>query len=56
MSFVEKMDVLDMIIETLKEHERILDDLVHRLNARLNGESIENISSPENEASLENWR
>jgi len=35
MSFVEKMDVLDLIIETLKEHERALSDLAYRLEACL---------------------
>ena len=29
----QKMDVLDMIIETLKEHEKIMDCLIERLEA-----------------------
>ena len=35
MSHTEKMDVLDLIIETLKEHERALDELTRRLEACL---------------------
>ena len=31
MSYVEKVDVLDLIIEVLKEHERKLDELTERL-------------------------
>ena len=30
MSYMEKMDVLDLIIETLKEHEKALDEIVSR--------------------------
>lgn len=37
MSFTEKMDVLDLIIETLKEHEKALDELAYRLEACLRG-------------------
>lgn len=33
MGFVEKMDVLDFLIETLKQHERDLDGLIQRLEA-----------------------
>jgi len=29
--FTAKVDVLDLIIQTLQEHERRLDDLAHRL-------------------------
>ena len=29
----QKMDVLDMIIDTLKEHEKIMDELIERLEA-----------------------
>ncbi len=57
MSYMEKMDVLDLIIETLKEHEKALDEIVSRLDARLNGESGEfNKTPPTSGASLENWR
>ncbi len=27
----QKLDVIDLIIETLKEHEKVLDDLTNRL-------------------------
>ena len=33
MSFTEKIDVLDMIINILREHEEKLDELVTRLEA-----------------------
>ena len=29
--FSEKMDVLDFVISTLKEHEKALDEIAHRL-------------------------
>jgi hypothetical protein len=57
MNYLEKMDVLDFIIVTLKEHEKALDEIVSRLNARLNkdlGESREPRSS--NGSLLDNWR
>jgi len=41
MSFVEKMDVLDLIIETLKDHERVLDELAYRIEACLRGVKTE---------------
>ena len=57
MSYMEKMDVLDLIIVTLKEHEKALDEIVSRLDARLNGESGESRETPStNEFSPENWR
>ena len=31
MSFTEKIDVLDMLIAVLQEHEKTLDELIHRL-------------------------
>jgi len=31
LSFTDKIDVLDLIIEILKEHERKLDEFTHRL-------------------------
>ncbi|HUV55131.1 MAG TPA: hypothetical protein VMW03_08000 [Candidatus Krumholzibacteriaceae bacterium] len=31
MSFTEKIDVLDLIINVIKEHEEKLDELVERL-------------------------
>ena len=33
MSYTEKMDVLDLIIEALKEHEKALDEISHRLES-----------------------
>ena len=33
MSYTTKIDVLDLIIETLKEHEKTLDALIVRLEA-----------------------
>lgn len=33
MSYTEKMDVLDLIINILREHEETLDALVERLEA-----------------------
>ena len=56
MSFVEKMDVLDLIIETLKEHERALSEIVYKLDACLNGERTEELPVKAKETSLENWR
>ena len=54
---MEKMDVLDLIIETLKEHEKALDEIVSRLDARLKGEPGESRKAHStNGASLENWR
>lgn len=35
MSFTQKIDVLDMIIEVLREHEKALDRLVNRMSEAL---------------------
>ena len=57
MSYLEKMDVLDLIIETLKEHEKALDEIVTRLDARINGESGGSSEArPINGSPLDNWR
>jgi hypothetical protein len=57
MSYLEKMDVLDLIIETLKEHEKALDEIVSRLDARLNGDAWESRKTHSTKgSSLENWR
>jgi hypothetical protein len=57
MSYLEKMDILDLIIEALKEHEKVLDDIVARLDSRLIGEPVESRKSPSADgSSLENWR
>lgn len=34
-SYTKKMDVLDLIIEALKEHEKALDEISHRLESCL---------------------
>jgi len=46
------MDVLDLIIRTLKEHEKTLDELTFRLENSLNVKS--SLTAPQNE--LESWR
>lgn len=59
MSFTEKMDVLDLIIETLKEHERVLDEIVYRLEACLGGPQAGRttpVDPPGDENDLEDWR
>ena len=35
MSFIEKMDVLDLIISVLQDHEKTLDQLITRLEKTL---------------------
>lgn len=35
MSFTEKVDVLDMIIQVLKDHEKKLDEISRRIEAAL---------------------
>ena len=57
MNYLDKMDVLDLIIETLKEHEKALDEIVARLDSRLNGETEESGEAHStNGFSPENWR
>ena len=57
MNYLEKMDVLDLIIETLKEHEKALDEIVSRQDACLSGEPVETRKAlSTNGSSLENWR
>ena len=59
MSFAKKMDVLDLVIETLKEHERALDDLAHRLEAFLEGApkgGPAGIETPGDGFPLDDWR
>ena len=57
MSYMEKMDVLDLIIVTLKEHEKALDEIISRLDARLNGEpEVSGEAHSANGFSPENWR
>jgi len=58
MSYSEKMDVLDLIIETLKEHEKALDELTQRLEACLGGAPQEKLSSLRSSVGgrPKNWR
>lgn len=58
MSYAEKMDVLDFIIETLKEHEKVLDELTQRLETCLGGvpKGKLSISRSSVVARLESWR
>ena len=37
MSYTEKIDVLDLIIQVLKEHEKTLDQLITRLEKSVIG-------------------
>lgn len=58
-SYAQKMDVLDLIIETLKDHERALDDLAHRLESCLGGApkaSTAGVDGPSDGSLLESWR
>ena len=54
LNYSNKMDVLDLIIETLKEHEKTLDELAYRLENSLNAKSP--LRPPQNENELESWR
>jgi hypothetical protein len=59
MVFVEKMDVLDFVIETLREHEKALDELAHRLefclkSAPTAGPDVN--GAPFEGTDLESWR
>ena len=54
MNYSDKMDVLDLIIETLKQHEKTLDELAYRLENSLSAKSP--LRPPQNENELESWR
>jgi len=41
MSYTEKIDVLDLLIELLMEHEKRLDELVYRLELLVNRIDVE---------------
>ncbi|HUS78102.1 MAG TPA: hypothetical protein VM050_05515 [Patescibacteria group bacterium] len=63
MNYKNKMDVLDMIITTLKEHEKVLDELTHRIESCLpedpSAGSKLRLQSPDTNqqrAELESWR
>jgi len=36
MSYTERIDVLDLIIQVLREHEKTLDQLIARLEGSIN--------------------
>jgi hypothetical protein len=46
MNSVEKMDVLDLIIETLRDHEKTLDELTARLELCLGDGRVSSIATP----------
>jgi hypothetical protein len=46
MNSVEKMDVLDLIIETLRDHEKTLDELTARLEFCLGDGRVSSIATP----------
>ncbi len=59
MDFNEKMDVLDFVIETLKEHEKALDELAYRLEACLKDSPTarpDTCCTPNAGTTLEDWR
>jgi len=58
-SYTDKMDVLDLIIETLKEHEKVLDGISRRLEGCLPGRvggSIPALSDASELDKLDSWR
>ena len=52
MNYSDKIDVLEFIIEALKEHEKTLDELTYRLENSLNTKNP--LRAPKNK--LEHWR
>jgi hypothetical protein len=59
MSFTEKVDVLDLIIETLRAHEKTLNELACRLEACLKATGKGGkapFDVPGESKSLEEWR
>lgn len=60
MTYMEKMDALDLVIKTLKEHEKVLDDLTARMESVLGekGEVDERSQKwfPRNPSVLKDWR
>ena len=57
MNYVGKMDVIDLIIETLREHEKALNDIVSKLDILLNQDENQKTDREDNNKStLENWR
>jgi hypothetical protein len=60
MAYIEKMDALDLIIKTLKEHEKALDELTARMESMLQGKPETHERSqkwfPRKPSVLEDWR
>lgn len=59
MEFMEKIDILDFIIDTLKQHEKVLDELAYRLEACLKDSPRtrqETCRTPDAGKTLEDWR
>jgi len=60
MTFASKMDSLDLILHTLKEHEKTLDQLTMRLELMLEGKAPldERVSEwfPKEKTMLDDWR
>ena len=58
MSYMEKIDVLDLIIEVLKEHEKALDSIIFKLDTLLNADEkkpkLPNLQ--DRGTSMEKWR
>ena len=40
MTYLDKLDMLDLLITALKEHEKKLDDLINRLENKLEKKEI----------------
>lgn len=40
---IDRIDIIDLIIDTLREHERILDNLIHRLEYIIDSKDIDTI-------------
>ena len=60
MTYASKMDALDLILHTLKEHEKTLDQLSSRLESMLEGKTPkdERINDwfPKENSILDDWR
>ena len=56
MNYVGKMDVIDLIIETLREHEKALNDIVSKLDVLLNQDENKKTDRTDTKSTLENWR
>ena len=60
MTYASKMDALDLILHTLKEHEKTLDQLSSRLESMLEGKipKDERLNNwfPNEKSILDDWR